>query len=81
MAHEPSNAELLIHLDYIRKAADQTNAHLLNLNGRVGEAEDRVLVLETRADESKATAAKYGGMVGGVITAAGVIWQFFQGGK
>lgn len=78
---EPSNAELLVHLDYIRKAADQTNEHLSRLNGRMGEAEQAIAVIESQTADAKQAGAKWGGLVGGVIAGAVMVWQLFQGGK
>lgn len=77
---EPTNAALLIHLDYIRKAADQTNEHLRRLNGRVGEAEQAIAVIQSQASDAKTAGAKYGGIVGGVIAGAAMVWQLFQQG-
>lgn len=76
-----SNEVLLVHLEYIRKAADQTNTHLATLNGRMGEAEQDIAVLKSQANDAKASGAKWGGMVGGAIAGAIAVWQFFQGGK
>lgn len=78
---EPTNAALLVHLDYIRKAADMTNAHLMTLNGRIGEAEQKIAVIESQANDAKASGAKWGGMVGGVIAGAAMVYQLFQGSK
>lgn len=87
MTGEPTNAELLVHIEYIRKAADSTNAHLAKLNGRVADVEDdigavktQVAVIESQSADAKSVAVKWGGLVGGVIAGAGVVWQFFQGG-
>lgn len=78
---EPTNAELLVHIAYIREAADKTNAHLVQLNGRVGDAEQKIAVIESQSNDAKASGAKWGGTVGGLIAGASMVWQFFQGGK
>jgi hypothetical protein len=79
MGEEPSNAALLIHLQYIRQSQDQTNAHLAMLNGRMGEAEQELAVLKDRSGDAKAAGAKWGGLVGGVIAGAVFVWQLFKG--
>lgn len=80
---EPTNAALMVHLDYIRRAADETNSHLRTLNGRIGAAEQKIAVIESQASDAKASGkasgAKWGGMVGGAIAGASLVWQFFKG--
>lgn len=78
---QPSNAALLVHLDYIRKAADLTNEHLQRLNGRVGETEQKIAVLEAQTSDARTAGAKYGGIVGGIITGGMAVWQFLNGAR
>lgn len=78
---EPTNAELLVHLEYIKKAADQTNSHLKTLNGRMGEAEQKIAVIESQAADAKTSGAKWGGLVGGLIAGGAAVWQLVSGGK
>jgi hypothetical protein len=42
--------EILVHVQYIREAQDRTNAHLATLNGRVGSAETRIAVMESKVE-------------------------------
>ena len=80
MDEQPSNATLSVHLDYIRRAVDETNTHLRTLNGRVGEAEQSIAVLQSQATDARTSGAKWGGIVGGIITGAGMaLAQLFQG--
>lgn len=81
MPEPTTNEALLVHLEYIREAADRTNSHLATLNGRVGAAEQKIAVIESQASDAKTAGAKWGGTVGGVIAGAAMVWQFFQGGK
>jgi hypothetical protein len=76
---DPTNAELLVHLRYIREAQDQTNSHLSRLNGRVGTVEQKIAVIESQASDAKQAGAKWGGIVGGLIAGALMVWQLFQG--
>jgi hypothetical protein len=72
--------QILIHLEYIREKQDETNAHLGRLNGRVGVNETRLSVLESRVEDSRTAAAKWGGLVGGAIAAAAWVWATLKGG-
>jgi hypothetical protein len=78
---EPTHEALLVHLEYIRKAADQTNAHLATLNGRMGDAEQAIAVIQSQESDARTAGAKYGSIFGGLIAGAAMVWQFFQGGK
>ena len=73
--------DILIHLEYIRKAADETNDHLRALNGRVSAVEIRATVLETRADEGKSSGRNWGLSAGGIGTAIGAALAHFFGGS
>lgn len=48
--------QILVHLEYLRKGQDATNAHLTTLNGRVNSTEDRLLVMETRSSDARGDA-------------------------
>jgi hypothetical protein len=81
---DPSNAELLVHLQYLRQACDQTNNHLAHLNGRTRTAEQKIAVLEDRSDEAKAEGRKHGAIWGGAGAALGGIiwiWHALSGGN
>lgn len=74
MADQETTEVLIVHLEYLRKAADETNTHLKTLNGRMGAVETRTTVLETRADDVKAAGRNWGagagaagGFIGGLI--------------
>lgn len=69
MADQHTTGEVLIHLTYIREKQDEIVAHLTALNGRVGKTEHRLTVVETRADEAKNSAAKWGAGVGAGMSA------------
>ena len=76
-----TNAELLVHLEYIKRGTDQTNAHLALINGRVSRAESAIDVLRDRSDESKIAGrnngAIWGGAAGAFAGAAIWVWQSF----
>jgi hypothetical protein len=76
---QPSNAALLVHLDYIRQDIAQVITRLDKQNGAIGHHESRLAVIESQASDAKTSGAKWGGTVGGLIAGAAMVWQFFQG--
>ena len=70
--------EIVVHLEYIRKAADETNAHLRQLNGRVTATEQEIAVLKDRAAEGRAAGRTWGLTAGGIgsAIAAGLAYLF-----
>lgn len=70
MTEHESIAAALVHLEYLRKAADETNEHLTRVNGRLGAVETRAAILEDRANAAKNSGRNWGagaGAVGGAI--------------
>jgi hypothetical protein len=52
-----ATAEILVHLEYLRRGQDETNRHLAALNGRTRLAEQEIAILKDRADHAVALAA------------------------
>lgn len=78
---EHNDDAILVHLEYIRKASDETNDHLRVLNGRMGAVETRTAILEDRARKTRHSGRNWGLAAGGIGTAIGTaIYTFFKGG-
>lgn len=76
-----SRSEFLTHVGYLRDDVHAVHARLDVLNGRTRTAEQSIAVLHDRANDSKASGAKWGGaagaFLGAVLTA---LWHFLGGG-
>lgn len=82
MSDHQTTEVVLVHLEYIRAKQDEIVSRLDVQNGRLGKMENRATALETRADESRISGAKWGAGLGALIAAmiAGLA-QAFGGGK
>lgn len=60
---------LLVHLDYIKKGIDGLAERLDTQNGQLRTHRDRLIVLETRADDGKQAGAKWGATLGAFVAA------------
>ena len=69
MSEDDRTGEILTHLQYLREGQDESNRQLREINGRLRVAEQRVGVLETRADDARMSGAKWGAGVGAVMSA------------
>jgi len=72
---------VLVHLEYLRTAVDETNEHLRLLNGRMASVETRATVLETEAKSARTAGRNWGagaGTAGGFL--GGLLAALFKGG-
>lgn len=60
-----SNAEILVHLEYLRQGVDGINDRLDNQNGRIRTLENEMAVVKDRQTEARQDGGKWGGIAGG----------------
>lgn len=66
----------LVHLEYLREDVSETKSLVKAQNGRVRDLENQVTEIKV---EAKAAGSKWGAIVGGLITGAGMVWQALKG--
>lgn len=79
--NEPTNAELLVHINYVREDISGVHARLDTLNGRTRTLENAVAVLKDRANAvpSRKDVRNYGAGFGAAgASLVGVLYAIWE---